>query len=282
MKKEYVIPAVVVILFIAAGLYWYLGVGDDVKIVSLNPPPYLTTHTVGQLSAVLQNNESHPVNVKIEAENAFVGQNGTSHPASRLVISKFPQESEISYEYVPLSEEISLLPGENVIAIMLGYYLPGTYKVKVKVYQSGKLIDEGTASVRVPAPDLSIKLKYEKDTTADFVLYRIDGVITNKGLSAAFDVLTNITIVNDKTGEVISYETNKRSVQGRFGVESFSTWNNRPAAYIELARNIPSDESYMPVLCVAKGRIGDRYRVIATATWYDQVAYDELVIPPEE
>jgi len=294
MRKELVIPVVVIIMAAAVGMYWYYADRDDVKIVDLNGPRKLGTHTPGHLSIILQNNESVPVNVNIDVKNAFVSSNGTSIPTSRLVMSKNPYLSKNNYadyihDYVPLTEEITLLPGENTIGVFLGYVLAGNYSVEVKVYQNERLIDEGTIIVKVPLPELLLQLEYEKATTDNFDFYRIDGYITNEEMSRAGDVTTKVTVINDKTGEVVSTDTynnvvgfHQKVTISSWGIShlNISNWKESPITLIELAHNESSNVNYMPITSVVKGKIGDIYRVNVTSTSQDQVVSAEIVIPP--
>lgn len=288
MRKELVIPVVVIIVIAAVGMYWYYGDRDDVKIVDLNGPRKLGTHMPGHLSIILQNNESVPVNVNIDVKNAFVSSNGTSIPTSRLVMSKNPYLannyadyilSDYVHDYIPLTEEITLMPGENTIGVFLGYVLADNYSVEVKIYQNERLIDKGTIIVEVPLPELLLQLEYKKATTDNFDIYRIDGYITNEEMSRAGDVTTKVTVINDKTGEVVSTDTYD-NVVGFHQKVTISDWIDRPMTLIELAHNESSNVSYMPITSVVKGKIGDIYRVNVTSTSQDQVVSAEIVIPP--
>lgn len=293
MRKELVIPVVVIIMVAAVSMYWYYGDRDDVRIVGLNGPHKLGTHTPGQLSIILLNNESVSVDVNIDVRNAFVSGNGTSIPTSRIVISKTPYSSnnygDYLHDFIPLAEEITLLPGENTIGVFLGYMLAGNYSVEVKVYQNERLIDEDTIIVKVPLPELSLQLEYEKATIDNFDFYRINGYITNEEASRAGDVTTKVTVINDKTGEVVSTNTytnvvwyhQKVTISGwDISHWNISNWKDSPMTLIEFAHNESSNMTYMPLTSVVKGKIGDQYRVNVTSTWHDQVISAEMVIPP--
>ena len=73
MRKEVVIPVVVIIMVAALGMYWYYGDRADVRIVGLDAPQRLGLQTHSQLNITLMNNESVPVNVSIDVKNAFIG-----------------------------------------------------------------------------------------------------------------------------------------------------------------------------------------------------------------
>lgn len=291
MRKELVIPVVVIIMIAAVGMYWYYGDRGDVRIVDLDAPHRLGLSTPGQLSIIVQNNESVPVNVTIDAKNAFVGENGTSLSASRMIFAE-TSYSEPGFGYsalVPLTEEIILMPGENTIGVFLGFKMVGNHSVEVRMYQNERLIDEGTVTVEVPLPDISLQLEYEKATTDNFDFYRIDGYLINHELSWAWHVPTKVTVTNDKTGEMVSTDTYNARVRGyetalitewNISHWNISNWNDSPLTLIELARNDSSNVSYMPLTSVIKGKIGDVYRVNVTSTGYDQVVSAEIVIPP--
>ncbi len=53
-----------------------------------------------------------------------------------------------------------------------------------------------------------------------------------------------------------------------------------PIVIIELAKDEPSTEKYVMSPIVVKGKIGDRYKVVVTARWVDQVVSSEIMIPP--
>ena len=291
MRKELVIPVVIIIMAAAVGMYWYYADRDDVRIVDLDAPHRLGLQTPDQLSIIVQNNESVPINVTIDVKNAFVGKNGTSLPTSRIIFTETPY-SGVGFDYsalVPLTGEITLMPGENTIGVFLGYVVAGNHSVEVKMYQNERLIDEGTVIVEVPLPDLSLQLEYEKATTDNFDFYRIDGYLTNHELSSARHVSTKVTVTNDETGEIVSTETYNSGVgsyetgiitQWNMSHLNISNWKDSPMTLIEFAHNESSNVTYMPLTSVVKGKIGDAYRVNATSTGYNQVVSAEIVIPP--
>ena len=291
MRKELVIPVVIIIMAAAVGMYWYYADRDDVRIVDLDAPDRLGLSTPGQLSIIVQNNESVPVNVTIDVKNAFVGENGTSLSVSRMIFAETPYSGP-GFGYsalVPLTGEITLMPGENTIGVFLGYVVAGNHSVEVSIYQNERLIDEGTVIIEVPLPELSLQLGYEKATTDNFDFYRIDGYLTNHELSSARHVTTKVTVTNDKTGEIVSTKTYNLGVrsygttlitQWNMSHLNISNWKDSPMTLIEFAHNESSNVSYMPLTSVVKGKIGDAYRVNATSTGYDQVVSAEIVIPP--
>ncbi len=291
MRKEVVIPVVVIIMVAALGMYWYYGDRADVRIVGLDAPQRLGLQTHSQLNITLMNNESVPVNVSIDVKNAFIGTNGTSHPTSRMILTETTYSgNDVSYiKRIPLAEEVTLMPGANTIWISIGYVVVGNHSVEVRVYQNERLIDKGTVIVEVPVPVLSLQLEYEKLNTDDFDFYRIDGYLTNHELGSV-DVTTNVTVINDKNGEVVSTDVDHCTARGHekklisswnISRLNISNWVDSPVTLIELAHNESSNESYMPITSVVKGKIGDRYRVNVTSTSQYQVVSAEIVVPPE-
>lgn len=53
-----------------------------------------------------------------------------------------------------------------------------------------------------------------------------------------------------------------------------------PVVVIELSKGQPSAEKYILSPIVVKGKVGDRYRVVAEARWMDQLISSEMRIPP--
>jgi len=292
MRKELVIPVLVIIIAAAVSMCWYYGDRDDVRIADLDAPDRLGLHTANRLSITLLNNESVPVNVNIDVKNAFVGKNGTSLPTSRTMIFKDSDSmNDLNYyqSKISLAEEVTLMPGENTIGIFLGYVVAGNYSVEVRICQNERLIDEGTVIIEVPLPELSLQLEYEKATIDDFDFYRVDGYLTNNELSSAMHVATKVTVTNDKTGEIVSTKTYNIGVisygttlisEWNISHLNISNWNDGPITLIEFAHNESSNVNYMPLTSVVKGKIGDVYRVNVTSTGYDQVVSAEIVMPP--
>ncbi|MBZ0175555.1 MAG: hypothetical protein OIN90_17045, partial [Candidatus Methanoperedens sp.] len=52
-----------------------------------------------------------------------------------------------------------------------------------------------------------------------------------------------------------------------------------PIVVIELAKDESSTEKYARSPVVVKGKMGDRYKVVVTATWVDQFVSSEMKIP---
>jgi len=292
MRKEYVISVAVVILIAAIGLLYYYSIGDDVKIVKLEAPQELIMGDSGELIVTLHNNEIGHVNVNIDVENAFIHKDGRSE---RYILGLENPENP--------DGTLTLLPGNNTYKFWVGYLVPGRHNVRVKVYKYGQLIDKDSVYVTVlipQRPELTIQLSYRNETSNGDDIYNIYGYVTNDfgGDIYGYEFPVQITIINNKSGEFVSNFTDDYYINVG-GTKTLSKWKGKPIAVIELAQNLPSNETYMPVESVAKGKIGDSYIVKVTATWddpwYDQryemygepigpqqiVVYDELVIPPE-
>ena len=259
MRKEYTILTVIFILAIAVGIYWYYPTGDDVRIVKLDAPDTLYLGDCGNLlNVTFRNNAITPVNISTNIENAIIDENGTS-------FTNINPDSPYG--------KFTLLPGDNTKNFLLGYLTPGTHNVRVKVYQNGRLIDKDHINVTVPMPyrpKLSLlPLAYRIETTDDHDVYRIYGYLLNDmRQSDSSDISVQISIINDKTGEIVLNNTdNYHIVPNR--IEALSKWKGKPLAVIELAHNESSNETYVPVPNVVKGKVGDRYRVNVTALWSD-------------
>ncbi|MDR7664348.1 hypothetical protein RG963_00830 [Methanosarcina sp. Z-7115] len=275
MKKGTLISISVAFLILSFGALWY-GSGADVKIVDMHASP-IGIGDRGQLNIVLQNNGSKPVDVWLEVENAFVDENGRSYSTSRLIISNNSTSGD--EESVSLQKPINLLPGNNSVSVMLGYKLPGKYPVKVKVVENNRLLDEATYLVNIPLPELHLKLEYEVESKNTSDVYRIYGYLINKGLSPARDVRTNLTVTNERTGEIVLKSSDLYYV-GTEDKTALWTWPDYPYTIVEIAHKEPTGDSYMPVQNVVVGGSEDRFKVDVMARWQDQVTSAELLIPP--
>lgn len=275
-NRKLVVLAFLVIVAFSFGVYWYQETRADVKIVTMEREPLLALRTVGELNLTLCNYGPKPVNVLFEVENAFVSEKGERFSTARMVIAPDSQREEAGY--MPISEPVSLLPGNNSISIQIGYALPGEYPVKVMVFHKGRLLDEGTFLVKVPPPELALTLGSEHETVGTYEVYRIDGYLINRGLSPVIDVLTNITVTEVQSGRVVLIGSRVHGVAG-YDKMPLHSWEDNPYAIIELAREKPSEKSYMPVEYVVKGRVGEHYRVNVTSTWHDQTVSAEILVP---
>jgi len=279
MKNGTLISVSVAFLILVLGVLWQYGNGTDVKIVDMHASP-VEVRESGQLDIVLQNNGLKPVDVWIEVENAFVDKNGESHSTSRLIISN-GSEDPWNAEFVSLQKPIHLLPGNNSVSIWLGYELSGKYPVNVKVVENSRVLDEDSYLVEIPLPEIRLKLEYEMKSRNTSDIYRIYGYLINKGAGSALGVSTNLTVTNERTGE-LAFTSSELHDVGDNDKSPLWAWPDYPYAVVEIAHGKPSGESYMPVQNVAIGGSEDRFKVNVTARWQDQVASTELLIPPKE
>ncbi len=281
MKKITLISISVALLTLVLGVLWY-GNGADVNIANMSAPS-IELGRSGQLDIVLQNNDSKPVDVWLEVENAFVDENGTSYSTSRLIISN--NSTPGNEESVSLEKPVNLLPGNNSVSVWIGYALPGEYPVKVKVVESSRLLDEDICFVEVPAPEtpenIYLKLEYEMESKNTSDIYRIYGYIINKESGFAKNVSTNLTVTDERTGKIVFTSSELYDV-GEYDKTPLWTWPDYPYAVIEIARGKPLRESYMPVKNIVIGGSEDRFKVNVTARWQDRATSTELLIPPRE
>jgi hypothetical protein len=280
MKKYTLISVSVVLLILVLGEVWYYGNGADVKITEMHASPF-GADDLGKLDITLHNNDSQPVDLWLEVENAFVDKNGVSYSTPMLIISNNSTGSW-DEELVSVEKPINLLPGNNSVSIRLGYELPGEYPVKVKVVGNGRLLDEATYLVNITFPELHLKLEDEMEHTNTSDIYRVYGYLLNYGASSASDVSTNLKVTNERTGEVVLTSSALYSVGGQDKIP-LRIWPDYPYAIVEIAHDKPSGNSYRPVENVIVGKNGERFRLNLTSRWHDQVVSAELQIPsPKE
>ena len=279
MKKSALISISVILLALVLGGAWYYGNGADVKITDMYVSPFGAGDS-GKLNITLQNNGLKTVDVWLEIENAFVDENGVSYSTSRLIISD-NSTNPWDEGTVSLQKPIELVPGNNSVSVWLGYRLPGEYPVNVRVVQNSRLLDEDTYLVNVPFPELHLKLEDEMEHTNTSDVYRVYGYLLNYGLSSADKVSTNLTVTNEKTGEIVFKSSGLYSVSGQ-DKSALRTWPGYPYAIVEIAHGKPSGDSYMPVQNVIVGKEGDRFLLNVTSRWQDQVTSAELHIPAQE
>lgn len=283
MKRNFLITLSAAFLILLLGIFWYYGTGTDVYIAEMNASP-IGVHESGQLDIVLQNNGSMPVDVWIEAENTYVDGDGVAHPNSGLLI---PSDSEDPWDVKFVSHEtpIHLLPGNNSVSIWIGYVVPGEYPVKVKVLGDGRVLDEGTYLVEISPPEipdnLSLKLEYETESKNSSDIYRIYGYLINKGAGSAEDIPVNLTVTDERTGELVFASSGLYDVR-EYDKTPLWTWPDYPYAVVEIAHGKPSGDSYMPVQNVVVGKSEDRFRINVSSTWQNRSTSAELLLPPGE
>ncbi|KGK97955.1 hypothetical protein LI82_09390 [Methanococcoides methylutens] len=297
MRKDFLLATGMSFLLLAAGVYWYFWTLDDVSIVGADAPDYIGIKTTGQLQVVLMNNESYPVDVSIDIENAFVDPDGISRSYfdGMLIISNPENPDYLQYKsFDPSGGKITLQPGENVIEMTIGYYIPDGYDLNVKVYQNHWLLDEATTHIEVletVLPNLSIELDSEMIAIDEVEIYRVDAYISNDNTIRGNTpvVATNISIIDNATGTILlSYEdsiradanSTKHIINWNTSSWNISDWDASPTVIIELSPNASSPYLYRPLETVVRGKMDESYRVNFTAVWENQVMTRELVIPP--
>lgn len=279
MKKNTLISISVVLLVLVLGGSWYYGNRADVKITEMYASPFGAGDS-GRLNITFQNNDSKPVDVWLEIENAFVDENGTSYSTSRLIISN-NSTSPWDEGSVSLLKPIKLVPGNNSVSVWLGYKIPGEYPVKVRVVQNSRLLDEDTYLVNIQPPELHLKLENELERRNTSDVYKVYGYLINYGLSYANNVSTNLTVTNERTGEIV-FTSSESYYAGGQDKTALRTWPGYPYAIVEIAHGKPSGDSYMPVENVIVGKDGDHFLLNVTSRWQNQVTSAELHIPAQE
>lgn len=277
MKKGTMVSLVLLILGLV-GL-WQYGSAAHVRIIDMYVSPF-GAGDLGKLDITLWNNDSKPVEVWLEIENAFVDENGVSYSTPRLIISN-NSTGPWDEGSVSLQKPIILCPGNNSISLWLGYALPGEYPVKVKVIENSRLVDESTYLVKIPFPELHLKLENEIEHKKDSEIYRVYCYLINYGLSSANKVSTNLTVINESTGEIVFTSSEFYSVEGN-DKSALRPWPGYPYAIVEIAHDKPSGDSYMPVKNVIVGKDGDSFLLNVTSQWQNQVASAELRIPAQK
>ncbi len=305
MKNKMIAGAIIASVLLSAGLFLYFS-PSDVRIVRIDVwPEELLTGQLGQITVFMQNNASKDVNVTIDVKNTFVDAKGVSLKGVAILsyenLSYTPSNasnvSDIS------QKEILLKPGSNSITYMVGYEAPGLQKVEVMIYQYGKLIDSGTIEINVPTPRIAINLWNNTGFNGTNEIHTVYGNLEIFGKGYALGVMVNISLINELTNTTISRVTRTYSLHTRdssYGSEFLVNWETRnsisdpvtgmlttintetfaPVVVIELSGGKPSAEKYILSPIVTKGKLGDRYKVIADATWMDQVVRSEMEIPP--
>ncbi|MDW7733402.1 MAG: hypothetical protein SCH66_13375 [Methanolobus sp.] len=276
MRKELLLILAGIILVYASVDYEVMA---DVSIVDVIAPQTLGIDTLrgdslNQIVIIVWNNESRPLDVKLETENAFVDENGKS--ADTFIV--FGYEGGAYTDIVSTRDEITLQPGENRLTLLLGYKVTGEQDVRIKIVNNEIILDEESFTVEVVPPELSAELGYEKTTDSDLETYRINAYVLNNGQGRAENVEANLSIIDPNTGTIISSETTYLDVS-YYSKTSFSSWKGQPAGIIELSSGENSDDRYMPVQAVAKGKVGEQYLVKLTAKWHEEIVEIQMLIP---
>lgn len=296
---------IAIVLLSAALLFWYFR-PSDVSIANIDAPKELVVGQLGELRINLQNNASEDLNVTIDVKNSFIDAKGVSLKGVYVLAYENLSytSSNASNSIETPQKEILLKPGSNSITYTVGYEVPGPQKVEVGIYQYGKLIDSRTIEINVPKPEIELLLVNYKGINGTTEVHTVYGYLQLKGKGYAPGVVVNISVINELTNTTVSTVTRSYSLNsepnGFIGPsESLVTWESRnstydpvtgaettifneryePAVVIELSKGEPSAEKYILSPVVVKGKIGDRYKVVVTARWVDQVVSSEMKIP---
>ena len=304
MKNKMITGAIIaVVMLSAAVLFWYFS-PSNVSIVSLDAPKEIVTGELSALRIDLQNNASEDVNVTINVKNAFVDEKGES--LKGFTILAYGNLSNMS-DYISSNaidqsrQEVLLKPGINSIIVSIGYQVPGAQKVEVEVYQQGKLAASSTIEINVPKPKIELFLSPYESANGTNEIHAVYGYLQLSGKGYASGVMVNISVIDELTNTTVKTVTRSYSLDDNFHQsEPFVTWEHRDTSYdpvtgaettiqsdtyspiviIELAKDESSNEKYIRSPIVIKGKMGDRYRVVVTATWLDKVVSSEMIIPP--
>jgi len=298
--------AVIIIVLSVAGLIWYYSL-SDVSIVGLEAPEEVGIYEVNYLNVSIQNNASEDVNVTINVKNSFMDEKGVT-----LKDVKILEYENLSYKLSNIGEkpqkEVLLKPGINSIMVMVGYQMAGLQKVDIELYQYGKLIDSRTIEINVLPAKIALKVWNYKGFNGTNEIYTVYGHLENSGKESASDVAVNISVINEITNTTVSTVTRTYTIasytdllkMGRTN-EPLVVWSSRnstddpvtgmrttittetiaPVVVIELSKDETSDEKYLISPVVIKGKLGDKYKVVLTARWGDQVVSSEVGIPPQ-
>ncbi len=303
MKNKMITGAIIAIILLSAMvLFWYFT-PSDVSIVSLEAPKEIGIYDLSNLKINLQNNAPADVNVTMNVKNAFVDEKGVS--LKGFVILAYENSSNVPSNESNVTDtsqkEVLLKPGSNSITVSLGYEVPGIQKVEVEIYQHGKLADSRTTEINVLPPKISVVLQTHNGVNGTNEIYTVYGrleILAKSG--SAGNVAINISVINELTNTTASTVT--RTIRTFSNYEPLVVWSSRKSTYdpvtgmmtstetqtfapvvvIELSNGEPSAEKYIMSPVVVKGKVGDRYKVVVTATWKDQVVSSEVSMPSPE
>ncbi|MCX9024834.1 MAG: DUF4367 domain-containing protein [Candidatus Methanoperedens sp.] len=305
MKNKMITGAIIAIVLLSvATLYWYFT-PSNISIVSLDTfPKEIVTGQVGELGINLQNNASEDVNVTINVKNAFVDEKGES--LKGFTILAYGNLSNMSDYISPNAvdqsrQEVLLKPGINSIIVSIGYQVPGAQNVVVEIYYQGKLAASSTIEINVPKPKIDLFLSPYESANGTNEIHAVYGYLQLSGKGYALDVMVNVSVIDELTNTTVKTVTRMYGLDNNLHQsEPLVTWEHRDSTYdsltgartttqtetyspivvIELAKVESSTEKYVRAPVVVKGKIGDKYKVVVTATWLDQVVSSEMIIPP--
>jgi len=307
MKNKMITGVIIAIVILSAAvLFWYFS-PSNISILNIDAPKEIVTGELSALRIDLQNNASEDVNVTINVKNAFVDEKGES--LKGFTILAYGNLSNMS-EYISPNaidqpqKEVLLKPGINSIIVSIGYQVLGAQKVEVEVYQKGKLADSRTIELNVLKPKIELDLQSYKSINGTNEIYSVYGYLQLRGKGYATGVSVNISVINELTNTTVKTVTRGYSLHNAEEIIPYSSqplviWQYLNSTYdpvtgatidtqietyspivvIELAKDESSTEKYVRSPIVVKGKIGDRYRVVVTATWVDQVVSIEMKIP---
>lgn len=297
------IGAIIAIALSAVVLFWYFT-PSDVSIVSIDAPMELLIGQLGYLTVNLQNNASEDVNVTINVKNSFVDAKGESLKGVWVVAYENLNYTspEASNATDKPQKEVMLKPGNNSITYNVGYEVPGKQTVEVEIYRYGKLMDFRTIEINIPTPKISMNLWNHKGINGTHEIHTVYGALQLIGKGRASGVVVNVSVINELTNGLVSTVTRTYSLNSdvAYSYQPLVVWQYRnstsdpvtgmlttslienfaPIGVIELSKGEPSAEKYIMSPIVVKGKVGDKYKVVATARWMDQVVSSELEIPP--
>ncbi|MDD5614681.1 MAG: hypothetical protein PHH85_00600 [Candidatus Methanoperedens sp.] len=308
MKNKILIWAIAtVVLLSAAVLVWYFT-PSDVSIAGINAQTGLVIGQLGTFNVTLQNNAPKDVNVTINVKNSFVDSKGVSLKGVRVVAyGNLNYSSQNESDAIDTSQkEVTLKPGSNWIVYMMGYEVPGPQKIEVEIYQYGKFIDSRSIDINIPEPKISLDLQNHKGINGTNEIHTVHGNLLITGKGPAHGVVVNISVINElsnttvstfrreyslypidysyySSGPMVDWRINKEIFDPVTGTRtSIDTHIFAPIVVIELSQGEPSDEKYILSPVVVKGKVGDKYKVVVTATWRDQVVSSEVRVPSPE
>ncbi len=303
MNNKIIIGAIIAIVLLSLGvLFWYFN-PSNVSIASIDAPAELETGQLGSIRVSMQNNASHDVNVTINVKNSFV--DGKGERLKGVWVVAYENLSYISSNESEVADkpqkEVILKPGTNSMTFNVGYEVPGPQKVEVELYQYGKLIDYRAIEINVPSPKIAIQLWDHKGINGTNEVYAVYGDLKLTGKGRASGVVVDITVINETTNTTVStvsrtYSINANQYEQH---EPLVVWESRnstsdpitgmrttsftqtfaPIVVIELSKGEPSAEKYIMSRIAVKGKAGERYKVVVTVRWWDQIVSSEIRIP---
>ncbi len=278
MRNKALIGILLLVFISVVTAVWYFS-GISVSIVSIVAPSEAGTHDSGYIAILLQNNATKDINVSLKVKNTIEDENGVSVSEPIIIVGASGLDA--------LPAEVSLKPGINQITLFYGYEVPGLKKIEVEVYQKGKLADAKSAQINVLPPQLRMELQYTNESKSGYIIYKVFGSLSNFGKGTASNIVVNISIIDETTEKLFASSTRAEyRIRDYTFSQPINTWRGKngletqaPVAIIELSSGAPSNESYLPARVFVKGKIGDRYKVVASAQWQDQISKAEVIIP---